>query len=126
MNTCVCGKPAKKKYCSNVCQGHEKSMLVVQAWYNNPTPETFYDASHQPRTGIRAFLIKKSNCACSICGWNLKHPSAELPALEIEHVDGNWLNCHPDNIIIICPNCHSLTDTYKARNTGNGRTYRRM
>lgn len=29
--------------------------------------------------------------------------------LEIEHIDGNALNNKEDNLILLCPNCHSLT-----------------
>jgi hypothetical protein len=38
--------------------------------------------------------------------------------VEVEHKDGNHKNNSPDNIILLCPNCHSLTPTYKALNIG--------
>ncbi len=118
-------KSSKGKYCSHQCQADMRSMAVVNTWLEDPSPKTFY-SSNNVRPGIRRFLIKKSGCKCSRCGWGEKHISAALPSLEIEHIDGNWLNCSPSNIDIICPNCHSLTDTYKARNRGNGRDYRRI
>lgn len=34
---------------------------------------------------------------------------------------GNYLNNSEDNLDLICPNCHSLTPTYRALNIGNGR-----
>lgn len=121
-------KPGKNTfglYCSISCQGQHTSKKVVDNWLNDPTPETFYTTANQPRKAIRHFLIKKANYVCMRCTWGKKHKDAELPALEIEHIDGNWLNCFPSNIEIICPNCHSLTNTYKNRNLGNGRKYRR-
>ena len=36
--------------------------------------------------------------------------------LEIHHVDGNRDNNGLDNLQILCPNCHALTDTYKGKN----------
>src|SRR6266540_5330922 len=30
-----------------------------------------------------------------------------------------------DNLRLICPNCHAQTETYKAKNMGRGRHYRR-
>jgi hypothetical protein len=51
---------------------------------------------------------------CEICGvteWNGKELSFQL-----EHIDGNCYNHTFDNLMIICPNCHSQTDTYCGRN----------
>ncbi len=119
------GRNTHGKYCSIACQGKGKSQKVVDTWLANPCVETFYLASINPRVAIRRHLIRQHGGKCSRCRWGKKHPKADLPALEIEHKDGDWKNCHPDNIDIICPNCHSLTDTYKARNRGNGREHRR-
>ena len=43
----------------------------------------------------------------------------------VEHVDGNSANHGEDNLKLLCPNCDSLTSTYKALNRGNGRFKRR-
>lgn len=32
-----------------------------------------------------------------------------------------WTKIDINNLILLCPNCHSLTPTYKALNKGNGR-----
>lgn len=43
---------------------------------------------------------------CNACGigpeWNEK-----TLTLEINHIDGNWLNNLRDNLEFLCPNCHS-------------------
>ena len=41
--------------------------------------------------------------------------------LEIEHIDGDANNTSPDNVTLLCPNCHSLTSTYRGANRGRGR-----
>jgi len=58
---------------------------------------------------------------CGIEGWNGKALTFEL-----EHIDGNGDNNNLINLLILCPNCHSQTDTYKIRNRGNGRHQRRV
>ena len=34
---------------------------------------------------------------------------------------GNFENNSETNLTLLCPNCHSLTPTYKGANKGNGR-----
>ena len=36
--------------------------------------------------------------------------------LELEHVDGNHKNDIRTNLVALCPNCHSLTETWRGRN----------
>jgi predicted HNH restriction endonuclease len=40
----------------------------------------------------------------------------------VEHIDGNYENDREKNLTLLCPNCHSLTPTFRALNRGNGRT----
>jgi hypothetical protein len=52
--------------------------------------------------------------ACEQCGrteW-LGHP---IP-LELHHKDGDRTNNCLDNLELACPNCHALTDNYRAKN----------
>ena len=58
---------------------------------------------------------------CEISSWN----GSEL-ILQTDHIDGNPENNSIDNIRLICPNCHSQTDTFGSRNRGNGRESRRV
>lgn len=36
--------------------------------------------------------------------------------LELEHIDGNSSNHLFDNLTLLCPNCHALTDSYRGKN----------
>jgi 5-methylcytosine-specific restriction endonuclease McrA len=73
---------------------------------------------------IRKYLIETIGIQCQQCKntlWN------DLPiTVEVEHIDGNSENNKLDNLTLLCPNCHSQTDTYKAKNMGNGRHSRRQ
>jgi hypothetical protein len=72
---------------------------------------------------LRPVLIYIHGNKCSHCGiaeWNGKSI-----VFEVEHKDGNSENNSPENVCLICPNCHSQTPTYKGANRGNGRHFRR-
>lgn len=48
---------------------------------------------------------------CSECGippiWNNK----EL-TLQVHHINGNYKDCRKNNLVILCPNCHTQTDNF--------------
>ena len=59
------------------------------------------------------------------CGQKEKNSYTQIIPLEVEHIDGNFQNNNEDNLILLCPNCHSLTSTYKGANKGHGRKNRK-
>lgn len=70
---------------------------------------------------IRDYLIEVRGNKCEQCGWcEVNQHSGKVP-IELEHIDGNFRNNHIDNLKLLCPNCHSLTKTYKSLNKGKGR-----
>ncbi|MFI0033975.1 HNH endonuclease signature motif containing protein [Streptomyces mutabilis] len=54
---------------------------------------------------------------CALCGVEAVWFGEPLP-LEVDHIDGNWRNNRLENLRMLCPNCHSATDTYRGRNKG--------
>jgi hypothetical protein len=57
--------------------------------------------------------IKENKCEeCGLPGsWNGKPISIEL-----DHIDGKRTNHRIENLRMLCPNCHSQTDTYRSKN----------
>ena len=51
---------------------------------------------------------------CSEC--NLETWQGKEITLELDHINGNNEDHRLENLRILCPNCHSQTDTYKGRN----------
>ena len=39
---------------------------------------------------------------------------------DMDHIDGNSDNNLRENVRAVCPNCHSQTPTFKAKNVRNG------
>lgn len=119
MKTCLsCNTELSKyqtKYCNAICQQKFQNLAKVKNWLEKET-----------KVGMkvmRRFVIDRDGFKCKICGINEWMNSPIV--LEMEHIDGNSENNKPENLCLICPNCHSQTPTYKAKNKGNGRHSRR-
>lgn len=101
-NVCrQCGEVTVKRnriYCSDSCrESRKKEMLKAGVLIKNHT--------------IKGWLIKIHGAICVKCGqseiWNGKHL-----ALQVDHIDGDSDNCKSDNLRLLCPNCHSQTETF--------------
>lgn len=121
--TCLCcEKPLSNnnsKYCSLVCQQKYQYDLFITSWLAGADMQLTKGSGVSNR--IRRYLFDKYECKCSRCEWGEINPSTGKTPLEVEHIDGDSGNDSPDNLTLLCPNCHSLTSTYKALNKGNGR-----
>ncbi len=58
---------------------------------------------------------------CALCDNDGIWHGRPIP-LEVDHIDGDWRNNRVENLRLLCPNCHSVTDTYRGR--GKGRASR--
>jgi len=112
-----------KTYCSIKCQQQYNFKKKINNWKNGL--DDGYETNGTVRRYIKRYLIKKNNHKCSECGWNKINPNTNKCPLEIHHIDGNYKNNNESNLQVLCPNCHSLTNTYKNMNKGNGRECRK-
>ena len=71
---------------------------------------------HYQTFKLKNRLIKEGilQYECSCC--NLSKWQNKPIGLELDHIDGNKYNHKLDNLRLLCPNCHSQTDTYRGRN----------
>lgn len=112
-------------YCSNKCQKDKEYREYILQWKTGQHSGLIGKSTETFSGYIKRYLFKKYNNQCSSCGWNRVNPKGMLPALEVEHIDGNSRNNSEENLTLLCPNCHSLTPFYKNFNKGKGREWRK-
>lgn len=66
---------------------------------------------------LRKRVMLEQEEKCNHCG--TKEWMGKKIILELEHIDGNHHNNDRSNLEAICPNCHSLTSTWRGRNVKN-------
>lgn len=114
-------KNSQKKYCSSGCQVDYRNKEIIRRWRNREDEGT--TKSGCLKTTIRNYLLAKCNHKCPRCEWGEKNPYLDKVILTIEHKDGDAFNNDPDNIEVLCYNCHTLTPTFGILNKGNGTRY---
>lgn len=110
------------KYCSHDCFHEFRRKKRVKKWLSGEWDGTKSNA--RLSNTIRDYLLDKAGHKCTKCGWGVPNPVTGKPILTISHIDGNPENNRPENLEVLCFNCHTLTDSFGSLNNGNGRQSR--
>lgn len=104
-------------FCSNECRYSDRKqrfLVLLDQGIPNPDPK---------RLKRHLVAIHGNRCMSPDCAWDF---SKKTTVIEVDHVDGDSENNSLNNLRLLCPNCHSQTDTYKGKNRGRGRFKRRQ
>lgn len=127
-----CGKILRRavnKYCGYDCLKKHAYERYIEAWLCGRKTGNWGD---QIQPQVRLWLFERAENACegilddgSRCGWSRMNQSTGKIPLCAHHKDGDHKNTTPENLELLCPCCHSLTDNYGSRNKGSGRDSRK-
>jgi hypothetical protein len=98
-----------KIYCDNKCQRSYK--FAAETLPN-------FLRGNLTTVSAKKCIIHLNGNLCQICGNVGTHNNKPL-TLQLDHIDGNSDNNNPDNLRLLCPNCHTQTITYTGRNIKN-------
>jgi hypothetical protein len=69
---------------------------------------------------VKGFILRRVlfevgvPCRCSGCGLGPEWNGKKLQ-LVVDHENGDWRDCRRENLRLLCPNCHSQTETFNNR-----------
>lgn len=110
-----------KSYCSHRCSLEDDFQGYITRWLAGEEPG---GTPGRLSRYVRRWVFAMRGRRCESCGWDKLHPKTGKAPLEINHIDGNSSNHAAENLEILCPNCHSLTQYHGSLNQGKGRKSR--
>ena len=71
-------------------------------------------------SSIKKRLLRENRLEnrCYICGLGTEWNNKPL-TIQLDHINGNAKDWRIENLRMLCPNCHTQTDTFCGRNNGN-------
>jgi len=121
IKTCInCGNVGRrngKKFCGVKCQHDFQYKKYIREWLEGT--QNGMRGKAETSIHIKKYLIETRGRKCETCK-NTEWMSLPI-SITLHHVDGKFENNRPENLKLICPNCHAQTPNFGRKNTGNGR-----
>lgn len=113
-----CGNETKnRKYCSSECANKGRKKEWEQKLQTGKITYSYTNGQ------VRKWLLNNREHKCESC--HLTDWLDKPINLTMEHKDGNACNNIPENLMLLCWNCHSMTLTFGRKNINGTRHYRK-
>ena len=110
---CICPNCDKEvltrnnKYCDQKCNDE---YIIKQS------DEKYFLGLLISQRTVKAAYLRHHPERCVFCQIGPQWNGKPL-VLQLDHIDGNSDNNMPDNLQLLCPNCHSQTETFGSKQT---------
>ena len=95
-------------------------MPCQQTWrFENVTLPQILQGKIKERSTLKRYILKERGHVCESCQGTTW--MGEPIPLELDHIEGDASKNKPEDVRLLCPNCHAMTPTWKNRNKGKGR-----
>ena len=123
----LCGRNVPEKSCKKIKKRIEELKIDISHFkYSEPKELEFYLVENstyckKSSNELKKRLIKEGYMKdiCDSCNigplWKYYGKEQKL-VLQLEHINGNHTDNRIENLIPLCPNCHSCTSTFGGRN----------
>ena len=105
----------QRQFCCRDCADKYKSISLIKDWIEGS--KKLNPNSTIPDT-IRKFLFEQAHYKCEQCGFEGYNVKTGRTILQIHHIDGNSSNNNKENLQVLCPNCHAMTENFMGLNKG--------
>lgn len=95
------------KTLENIENGHSANFCQID--FNK-----FKKDSNSKNSSVRKNLIQLRGYRCEVCG--LSEWNGQILPLQVHHINGIRSDNRLENLQILCPNCHSLTENFAGKN----------
>lgn len=110
-----CGKEIKRsKFCDNTCYAEYKRKQYIERWKKGE--ENGMSGKYGIASAVRYYIFEKNDNKCEVCGKSYINPYTGLSVLQIHHKDGDCTNNKEDNLQLLCPTHHAMTENFGSRN----------
>ncbi len=72
---------------------------------------------------IRKRIFEERGRICEKCGWCEQNPFNGIVPVQVDHINGDSKDHRMENLIVLCPNCHSMTEHYMFYGRSHGDKY---
>lgn len=102
-------------------KGMAHATKATKLVFDKPLEEIFIQNAERRLThSQKRYVLKLYNNNCSKCGLGTSWQNEPI-ILHIDHINGLCDDNRIENLILLCPNCHSQTPTYCSKNAAKRR-----
>lgn len=104
----------------DLCSKCHRIQGRIQQWLTGDLSVTYIGRFKEPAKWVKRHLIETRGDKCEVCKISIRRADG-TSVIQMNHIDGDYLNNRIENLELLCPNHHAVTETWGSRNQSMGR-----